>query len=384
MTLFTLRKRFQRSWLLPLVLAFSLAACDSGDTGGGDPPPEEEGNIVAGVDFDVLFAPPTSGTLQAIQAEWASRTYPAVDFTVEASQEGDAATIYVVSHTQQDQTGPFTHYGVVRVPNGASNLPVLNYHHGGDDGFSASETLASLAAFGPAADAAVIVFPVYRSEAITDALGQTYQAGGQPSPWDRDVDDSIALMNGVLTQFDDETDDGRIGAVGFSRGGAVAMLSTLRDNRIQAVSDFFGPTDFFTGSIQQLAQILLAGTDQQREFVFGVPGAEALYNGFLLPLAQGQVPIEQVRTQLALRSAAYFTADLPALQVHHGTADQVVPFDHFQSIQAKATASARTEPSEFISYEGIGHTTEGMDFGRFATFMQANLFAAQSRMALAY
>jgi hypothetical protein len=240
----------------------------------------------------------------------------------------DGATLYVVSHTQTNADGAdFTHYGLVRIPGeGTADvaLPVLVVHHGDDDGLSVSGFLGALALYPALADETVQVAPVFRSETlVADAggLSGTYAAGGTPSPWDRDVDDAIGLLNVALALFPDATDPAQIGALGFSRGGATALLHAIRDDRVNVVTDYFGPSDFFNTTAVFLAREAVAGNPD----VLGLPGLQYLTDTVLTPLADETLSYEDARLELVRRSPGYFGARLPAVQVHHHREDPVVP-----------------------------------------------------------
>jgi hypothetical protein len=52
-------------------------------------------------------------------------------------------------------------------------------------------------AFGSGQDGFVFVAPSFRSEPL-DFGGTPYVSAGEPSPWDRDVDDALALLNAAI------------------------------------------------------------------------------------------------------------------------------------------------------------------------------------------
>ena len=70
--------------------------------------------------------------------------------------------------------------------------------------------------------------------------------------------------------------------VGFSRGAAVALLMGLRDERIDLVVDFFGPTDFFGDLAKLVVNQALLG------FVFPLPGVAFLNDAYWTEVAQIQ------------------------------------------------------------------------------------------------
>ena len=113
-------------------------------------------------------------------------------------------------------------------------------------------------------------------------------------------------------------DGARIGAVGFSRGGGVALLMAVRDRRITHVLDMFGPTDFYDTYVEDIVAGALGGETRS------LPGFDVLNARFAQPLTAGTVTVPQMRAELLRRSPAQFAERLPSVQVQHGTADDVV------------------------------------------------------------
>ncbi|MEE9288966.1 MAG: peptidase [Bacteroidota bacterium] len=355
-------------------VSFLISACDDSPTG-----PEEEGDrIVEGVNITKLFAEPTSTEISAILLEWEGR-----DAAAEGIQElltaplllGTAqATLRVVSHT----VGGVQHFGVIVAPAGASpaSLPVLIYTHGGDSGVNIDETLVFLPfALGGIGDDFVYVVPSFRSESLIFD-GNTYQSGGEPSPWDLDVDDALALLN-VALETTPEADPTRIGVVGFSRGANVGMLMAVRDPRIDLIVEFFGPTDFLGPYVQELVEEALQGNPRD------LPGLDHLNRTFIQPLMSGALTIEDVRPELLRRSPVYFADRLPQLQGHHGTLDVVVDVSQAERLIEVMEQLGRSEPEfEFYLYEGGTHNPLSLpgSIDRSAEFLSrlfAPLIAAQ-------
>ncbi len=307
--------RFAILSLLAFVFG-SLAACDSGTT------------TSAGIDLDRLFAVPTASEIQAVQNEWDARSNPSRDAEIVAQTPMADATIYIVSHTQMSADGAdFKHYGIVRIPNGAATWPIVMYHHSGDNGLSVSGTLGVYERFPQIEANTVLVAPVFRSETL-DAnfagLDTTFVAGGMASPLDYDVDDSIGLLNATLELFPAETDAERIGVFGISRGGATAVLHALRDDRVDVITDYFGPTDFFNLGARVLALNALLGTPAEQTAVRSLPGGDYLVDEILIPLDQGTYSYDDARLELVRRSPGFYGSMLPSTQLHHHVQDGVV------------------------------------------------------------
>lgn len=170
---------------------------------------------VGDVDLDRLFAPPTEVEIQAVQSEWdarrRARAYEpgAVRTEYQGDLFGDGSRIVILSHT----TGgaPFTHYGAVRIPPGeapAGGWPVVVYNHGGSSGFDLIDTMDRfvVGSFQEVGSQSVVVVPTFRSEPMLNTPLGDLLSGGEQSPWDRDVDDALALLNATLQTFPDLTD----------------------------------------------------------------------------------------------------------------------------------------------------------------------------------
>ena len=329
----------------PILTFFLIAAAACGDPTGtgstGDPDAEA-------VDLALLFAPPTADEIALVAADWETRGVSAQDVSMVTSVAvGSDATVSIVSH----DVGGVTHYGAVRVPTGgaAGSLPVVVVAHEGDAGVAVDAVLGLLEfGLGSSVNEYVVVIPSFRSEPLT-FQGETYQSGGEPSPWDRDVDDALALLNVVLGTTP-EADTDRIGVLGFSRGACVALLMAIRDARISVVVEFFGPTDFFGSFVQGIVEDALDGMPRD------LPGVDYLNTRFIQPLAEGNVTIEEVRLELVRRSPVYYADRLPDVQVHHGTADGIVPVGEAERLIDVMEGLGRGVPAfESYIYQGGGH-----------------------------
>lgn len=327
---------------LAAILGLALAAC--GDATGPDP------RVIEGVDVDALFAPATPAEREAVAAEWAAREPHAEEVREELSLTsnlaGEPATLRVLSHVVDGHR----HYGLVWGADGApaASLPVLVYAHGGDGGVDAEELLAVAGLLGADAAAFVYVAPSFRSEPLS--VGRTtFRSEGPASPWDRDVDDALALLEAVLETIP-AADPERVGVLGLSRGGGVALLMGIRDPRVRRVVEFFGPTDFFDDYVRDIFEEALRGE------VRDLPGLRVLNERFIQPLRRGELSTAEVRREMVRRSAVLFADRLPATQLHHGTADQQVDVSQALSLIEAMEALGRG-PADFQAflYEGAGH-----------------------------
>ena len=300
--------------------------------------------------LDVLFAPAEEDELSAVRADWASRDFSAAGGTVELeeaySMGGKPTTLRIVSH----QVDGLRHFGAIIVPDGADDegLPILLYAHGGDDGVSVESTLFILTvALGEMTDDFVYLIPSFRDEPLRYD-DRSWLSDGPASPWDRDVDDALAMVNLAMETIPEAQTDRYI-AVGASRGGGVAMLMGIRDERIAGVITFFGPTDFQNEWARGIASLLVSGV------TVDLPGVEYLRTTYVVPWWTGDVSLQDARLALIRRSAVLFAEDLPPLQVHHGDMDGVVSVTQAESM-IRTMAEIGRGPPEFEAYIYPGGT----------------------------
>jgi dipeptidyl aminopeptidase/acylaminoacyl peptidase len=298
-----------------------------------------------------LFAPPIEAETNAVMADWASRSPAIADSATVARKTKSAGGLFDIRIVRHRVDGAL-HYGAICTPNGAvqASKAVLVYLHGGDTGENIDDLLFLLSfAFGGVPEDFVYVIPSFRSEPITfDNV--TYASEGEPSPWDRDVDDAMVLLSLAIAS-EPATDPERVGVIGFSRGACVGMLMAIRDPRVDLAVEFFGPTDFYGAFVQEVTADALNGTLRD------LPGLETLNQTLLQPLKAGTLSVAEVRLALLRRSPARFADQLPPLQLHHGTADATVPVSEAERLIEVMTALGRTAPDfESYLYPGGGHT----------------------------
>jgi dipeptidyl aminopeptidase/acylaminoacyl peptidase len=286
-----------------------------------------------------------------VLADWSARNVSVQDFRVEQQGtvvigSGTLASLRLVSHIVDGAR----HYGAIISPNDAAprGASVLVYAHGGDRGVSVEEAVLLSATLGALGGRFVWVVPSFRSETLR-AGPVALTSVSAASPWDRDVDDALALLNATLANTP-AADPARIGVLGFSRGAGVALLMAARDARIDQVVDFFGPTDFFGPHVREIVEEALAG--QLRS----LPGLAALDARYVQPFGAGTLSLAEMRLQLLLRSPVYFAERIRGVQVHHGTADMIVEVSHAETLIDRLEELGRRPPDfEFFIYPGGDH-----------------------------
>ena len=301
-------------------------------------------------ELDNIFAAPTAAEIEAVRSDWAVRDISPVDVLVEFTQAyplGDTpATLHVVSH----QVGEARHYGAILAPDSAApgTLPVLMYLHGGDSGVDVGDVDVIGFFLGELRDRFVYVIPSFRSERL-ELDDSVWISTGPSSHWDYDVDDALALLNVALELTPQAKPEG-MSIIGASRGAGVAMLAGIRDERIENIVAFFGPTDFFDEWVRQIVREAALGRPRK------LTGVAFMDSTFVQPYMRGEIDMAQLRLELVRRSSVLFAEDLPAVQLHHGDSDETVAVTQAYSMIRAMEALGR-EPPEFEAfiYEGGGH-----------------------------
>ena len=306
-----------------------------------------------GSDLDALFAPPTATEIAQVEAEWETREpeVSGVRLELDAAAAAGSLRVRILSHT----VGGLRHYGAVVTPAGAEpgSLPVLLYTHGQDDGVEVESMFLLNSLLQAQGLSTAFVVPSYRSEPLRFG-NRVFLSDGPPSPWDWDVDDSMSLLS-VAFEHAPELDEERVAILGSSRGGAVALLAAARDPRIDAVVEFFGPTDFFGEYAREVFEEALEG--ELRD----LPGLEYLNEAVIQPWKLGVLSDAAARREMVRRSAVYFVDPLPPVQLHHGDADAVVAVSQaHRLIEAMRAAGKPEEDFEAHIYRGGGHDLVGL------------------------
>ena len=323
--------KFLKIWS-GIALAIFVFGC------GSDIPTVSEPDVPALM--DALMAPPTTSEIDLVLATFDRLTYPCegAGFEIVDTREGQFAMLSLVAY----QSDGFRIYGVISRPKAEGTYPLLLYNHGGESGMFGNELDHPLA-FG-----FVQVASAFRAEPVR-WFGQQFISEGMASPWDADVSDALVMLS--CAEQLPNVDASRVLAFGGSRGGGVPLLAAIRaPGRFHSVVELFGPTDFFDPGFRDDLEALVTGTEDTR------PGVGFLKTELLEPYIRGDLSLEEARLALLRRSALYFVNRLPPLQIHHGTADEIVPIS--QSDRLAAQMELRNLSVEYFQYPGVGHEPE--------------------------
>lgn len=307
-------------------------------------------SVVNSQSLSLLFAPPTTTEIDAVIADWDARDVGVYNWIIEGSGTISGLPADVISH----EVAGFIHYALVRYPQNydpSLKYPVLISNHGGTGGTSIG--IVAQHGLGCYRDYFVIA-PSFQGEPLdTGPMGLgIFTSGGTVSEFDRDIDDTIALLNGTIANYAG-ADETNVSAFGGSRGGCVSYLLSVRDSRINNGVYFYGATDHMTypGLETTIQNIMNMGG-----------GANPFYNTVLNEAANdymaGTMSLADARMALLSRSAIHFiNHNLPKnMQIHHGDADGAVPVGNSQIMDAALMSnSLPTGEYTYYEYPGGGH-----------------------------
>ena len=183
------------------------------------------------------------------------------------------------------------------------------------------------------------------------------------------MDDAIALAS-IAFESTPEAMPGAYSVIGGSRGAGVALLTAIRDERVERVVAFYGPTDFFDPWVRAI--VWKAALDGP----WDLPGLIHLDSTVIQPYVRGAIDMPEARLELVRRSSVLYADDLPAVQLHHGTADFTVPVSQAESLMRTMEALGRGAPRfEAFIYDGGGHDFWSLDgaLSRAADFIAESL-----------
>jgi dienelactone hydrolase len=219
--------------------------------------------------------------------------------------------------------------GMMNVPKGGGRYPVIIMCHGyihpdkyatGNDTWREADYLVRRGY--------ITIAPDYRSHAASDNGPSFFHIG-----YAEDVLNLIGSLGSLK-----EADPGRIGIWGHSMGGGVALKAAVVSKKVDAVAVF--------GSVS---------ADESVNYMYGMgngPGAGAAKLGS--PQSkENWIVYRRV-------SSINYLERIPALSIHHGKADSIVPYqwseDLFEEAQEDGIAA------ELYLYPGAEHTFVGADW----------------------
>ncbi|WP_412069144.1 hypothetical protein [Rubrivirga sp. IMCC43871] len=294
---------------------------------GGREPSTDEGWTLPFALAD-LFQAPRPDEVAAVRAEWARRDLSARGVEVVLRRQidlgGVPAEARVVAHDVHGQR----HLGVVIVPDGATGpLPVLVEAKGVSPSFPPLEVpggLTSPGFMGAERGQVIYVAPGYRGERVVIGADTVASEGDRSDAWDGATDDAIAFLHAALAATP-EADASRVCVYGRSRGGAVALLTGIREPQVDCVVSWAAPTDWFSRmDLSGWTQAELVADGLRNRAAPGETGGQFIDYFLSRARDQGRT-LAATRRHLIASSALYHADLLPLAQVHWGIEDSIVP-----------------------------------------------------------
>ncbi|MCD2423217.1 prolyl oligopeptidase family serine peptidase [Niabella pedocola] len=275
-----------------ICLVFGLPSCKKKD-------------LLKGFDKAALFAQPTAAEIDAVKQAWAQRNLKPEQVTIEESQQINTK---LSAHIISFQLGNIKEYAAVLTPVTDQRIPVLFYIGGfGTD----QEPVNSIKIKLPGEDLPFMyIVPAMKGQYVSMEVGDKrlkspLSGGSRFDAFDGATDDVIASLNAVGYLFQ-QADIGRAMIRGGSRGGTVALLAGIRDQRFKRVAPVAFNSDFIA-----LTAALYNDPTYKRQFI------EALING--------TATIAETRKRMIAASPVYFCNRLPKTQLHCGQNDRITP-----------------------------------------------------------
>lgn len=292
---------------------------------------------LAGIDKNVLFAPPTKEELDAVQATWQARDLNPQHITIEATHAIDNKLRLVIISFRASGS---KQYAGVLVPATQKTLPVRLYIAG----FSLNDAVSrqSIQTSSSATDTLpfVYVVPALRGQSLSLSVnGVEYKTpaseGQRNDAFEGATDDAIASLNAVGKTFK-EADTSKVMVQGGSRGGTVALLIAERDKRVKLAAAIAFPADLLT---------LTAVYQHDPTYKFQ----------FLDALISGNATLEETRKKLLAATPLYFCKHLPEIQVHFGDQDNITPPVQGELLLNAMKDAGKEADIELFIYKGRGH-----------------------------
>lgn len=307
-----------------------------------------------------VFAKPTGTEIESIIADWDNRDLAPSQIRLEKSAEsnieGWKANVKIVSYVVHG----YKNYGAVIIPKNARAgcCPVIVDAKGVSPTYFPlePEKIESLRMMDKLKDRFIYVVPSFRGEKMIFD-GATYSSeGDRRDAIDGATDDTISFLTAALT-ISPEADRSRICIFGHSRGGTVAMLTGIRDKRIDCVVNVAGPTDWFYAMGTE-------GWTEQELWQEGVRiHASPLETGgqnlerFMGKAFDRNASIDEVRHNMIASSPLYFATRMPPSQHHYGIEDISVPVRNGRQL-AEILKRKPANRSTVYLYPDQGHDTD--------------------------
>lgn len=327
--------------------------------------------------LNAVFANPTATEIRSVEADWKTRDLSARDVREEFEDTvlvGERnARIRIVSHLVHGSR----HYGAIVYPADArpGSCPVIVVAKGVSPTYFPLELRDQPEGtfMGELSPQLVFVYPSFRGEVLKFKDKTFTSEGDRRDALDGATDDALELLN-VTLKTTPAADPTRICVYGHSRGGNVALLAGIRDERIDCVVDLAGPTDWFylMGTNGWTEEELWR--EAVRTHASPVETGGQNLERFLMKAIEGKASAAAVRHNMIASSPIYFAHRIPLTQMHYGLEDPFVPVRNGREF----VAALRRRRVPASRYEAFFYPGQGHDTDRIAAPRAARTFIARA------
>lgn len=282
---------------------------------------------------ETLFAQPTITEIDNIYSEWTNRNLTPTDYTVISENEilEGKFNLKIVSF----KVSGIKEYGALLIPETDSPIPVRMFLGGFGLNYTAN-TVNMVLDNSSSNNSFILAIPAFRGQSLEINInGFKYSSplseGEQCDAFDGATDDALAFLN-LIQQSESYANANRTSVRGGSRGGTVAMLAGIRDNRIKRVVGVVSPTN------------MLELTSQNEN--------DPTYKcQFLSSYKNGESTLTATRSKMIASSPIYFAKYLPLTQLHMGLKDWNVPITQGYDLEEKINQLKMEDTFQLFTYD---------------------------------
>lgn len=306
-------------FLITVTLLFLMSSCKK--------------DFLSKAESEALFAVPSAAEKDSVYNEWQKRDLSPADYAV--VQEYEILSGHFKLKIVSFKVSGIKEYGFLLIPKTDSLVPVHVYV----GGFDLNNTINSLILVEDTSGSNnpyVLAVPALRGQSLEITIdGILYTSplseGDQCDAFDGATDDVIAFLN-LIQQTESYADVNRTAVRGGSRGGTVALLSGIRDERVKRVVGVAGPTDLL-----ELTSPSENDLTYQCQFL----------NNFKI----GAATLTEARMKMIASSPIYFAQYLPLAQLHMGLQDEIVPIKQANDFEVKINELGLGATFQLFTYD---------------------------------
>lgn len=284
---------------------------------------------------DFAYRPVTQSDLSQVEEDWRSRDLSAKNATIIQEDEIDGGKVLIVRHEMPSSRA---HFGAIILPDveDLSAAPVVVLPDGLQQVSPTIDVETKIKKYGSVdyIDDFVKILPAFRGRFMGFKDNGWFSRGDFCDAWDGATDDSIAMLN-AAEELLPEVNFEKVLVWGGSRGGNVALLMAMRDQRVNTVLAIAAPTDFYRESWQ------IDGIDQYRcQFFDGKSEEES-------------------RQSMLASSPLFFapTGHLERVVIHHDEGDDIVPAWNAREMSTHLKSHSVDVVTHLYPTAGHGHMT---------------------------